>query len=127
MAACGVLDVGRCGAARTTHSLSLSLQGIVLHSSSVSTSAVLQYTHYTQHVPRPEGNPELPHFLMQKMLDKKINRLPPPLKVMGSCSSLGLRGQRRPLRDVLGHYSHLAVTAVKSRHSQTASYDRKII
>lgn len=102
MAACGVLDVGRCGAARTTLSLSLSLQGIVLQSPGVSTSAVLQSTHYNQHVPRLEVNPELPLFLMQKLLDGKINRLPPPLKVMESCSSPGWRGQRRPLKRWFG-------------------------
>lgn len=39
--------------------ISLSLQGIVLQSSSVSTSAVLQSTHYNQHVPRLEVHPEL--------------------------------------------------------------------
>lgn len=77
-----VLDVGRCGAARTTLYFS-SLQGIVLQSSSASSSAALQSTHYNQHLPRLEVNPELTVFLIQELPDRKINRLAPPLKVMG--------------------------------------------
>lgn len=74
--------------------ISLSLGAIVLHRAGVSTSAALQSAHDNQLVPRPEVNLKLTPSLTRGLLDREINRLPPPLMVMRSCSSGRLEGTK---------------------------------
>lgn len=72
-------------------------------------------SHSNQRGARLEVDPKRTRPLMQELIDRKINQLPPPLMVMRSCLSGGLRGQRLPVRDSPGHYCHLAAAALKLR------------
>lgn len=91
------------------------LRAIVLQSPGVSISAALRSSRYSRRRVGLRGNLQPTPSLMQELIDRKITQLPPPLMVMRSCLSGGLRGQRLPVWDSPGRYCHLAVAALKLR------------
>lgn len=106
--------MGRHGAARPA--LYCSLCGALLCRDPASASLLLSAPPITAITGvRLEVNLKLTLSRMQELIDRKITQLPPPLMVMRSCLSGGLRGQRLPVWDSPGRYCHLAVDALKLR------------